>query len=280
HILRASGMRLLFVTPELAERVEPVLGAIKTVPVDTTFLPGRAPEVPVDPGATVCVHFTSGTTGPAKGVRLSHRNLTVNAAQVAGGHGLDHPSVVLNHLPTYHLMHLNSAVFAGATQVLCPGDDTAAAIEAANEHRATRFYSLPVRLLRLADDPRLPELKLATVEAVMSGGSALSPAAATTLSRHFGIPVTQGYGLAETSPLTHTDRIAAPRIGSVGTVVSGTECRIVDLDSRAVLGAGERGEVQLRGPQLMSGYLDPIQPTGIDTDGWLSTGDVGYQDAD
>jgi long-chain acyl-CoA synthetase len=135
-------------------------------------------------------------------------------------------------------------------------------------------------LLRLADDPRLPELKLASVEAIMSGGSALSPAAATTLSAHFGIPVTQGYGLAETSPLTHTDRIAAPRIGSVGTVVAGTGCRIVDLDSRAVLGAGERGEVQLRGPQLMSGYLDPAQPTGIDAEGWLSTGDVGYQDAD
>jgi len=280
HILHASGMRLLFVTPELAERVEPFGLDPRTVPVDAPFPPGRAPELPVDLDATVCVHFTSGTTGPAKGVRLSHRNLTVNAAQVAAGHGLDHTSVVLNHLPTYHLMHLNSAVFAGATQVLCPGDDTAAAIEAANEHRATRFYSLPVRLLRLADDPRLPELKLATVEAIMSGGSALAPAAASKLSHHFGVPVTQGYGLAETSPLTHTDRITAPRIGSVGTVVAGTGCRIVDLDSRAVLPAGERGEVQLRGPQLMSGYLDPAQPTGIDADGWLSTGDVGYQDDD
>lgn len=280
HLLRASGMRLLFVTPELAERVEPVRGDIRLIPVGTPFLPGRAPAVPVDLDATACVHFTSGTTGPAKGVRLSHRNLTSNAAQVAAGHGLDHTTVVLNHLPTYHLMHLNSAVFAGATQVLCPGEDTAAAIDAANEHRATRFYSLPVRLLRLADDPRLPELKLATVEAIMSGGSALAPPAAVKLADHFGIPVTQGYGLAETSPLTHTDRIAAPRPGSVGTVVAGTECRIVDVDSRAVLPAGERGEVQLRGPQLMSGYLDPAQPTGIDADGWLSTGDIGYQDID
>jgi long-chain acyl-CoA synthetase len=188
--------------------------------------------------------------------------------------------VILNHLPTYHLMHLNSAVSAGATQVLCPGDDTVAAIDAANAHRATRFYSLPVRLLRLADDPRLPELKLASVEAIMSGGSALSPAAAGRLSEHFGLPVTQGYGLAETSPLTHTDRIGAPRIGSVGTVVTGTGCRIVDVESRAVLASGERGEVQVRGPQVMSGYLDPTQPTGIDADGWFSTGDVGYEDED
>src|SRR5262249_44217237 len=153
---------LLFVTPELAERVEPIRGEVRTIPVDAPFLPGRPPELPVDLDATVCVHFTSGTTGPAKGVRLSHRNLTVNAAQVAAGHGLDHTSVVLNQLPPSPLMPLNSAVFAGATQVLCPGDDITAAIEAANEHRATRFYSLPVRFLRLADDPRLPELKLAT----------------------------------------------------------------------------------------------------------------------
>ena len=284
HVLRASGMRLLFTTPELAERVEPVRVELQAlthlVPADSPFLPGRSPERTGELDDTVCVHFTSGTTGPAKGVRLSHRNLTVNALQVAGGHGLDHVSVVLNHLPTYHLMHLNSALSAGATQVLCPGDDTVAAIDAANAHRATRFYSLPVRLLRLADDPRLPNLKLASVEAIMSGGSALAPAAAGKLSAHFGIPVTQGYGLAETSPLTHTDRIAAPRPGSVGTVVAGTECRIVDVASRAVLASGERGEVQVRGPQVMSGYLDPEQPTGIDADGWLSTGDVGYVDAD
>jgi len=284
HLLRASGMRLLFTTPELVERVEPVRADLPElthlIPADSVFLPGKAPEFLPELDDTACVHFTSGTTGPAKGVRLTHRNLTVNAAQVAAGHGLDHTSVILNHLPTYHLMHLNSAVQAGATQVLCPGDDTVAAIDAANAHRATRFYSLPVRLLRLADDPRLPELKLASVEAIMSGGSALAPAAARKLSAHFGLPVTQGYGLAETSPLTHTDRIAAPRTGSVGTVVHGTGCRIVDVESRTVLASGARGEVQVRGPQVMAGYLDPAQPTGIDADGWFSTGDVGYEDED
>ncbi len=265
HVLRASGMALLFTDADHAERLD--TGGI---------------ECPAAEGLdqTASVHFTSGTTGFAKGVRLSHRNLTVNAAQVAAGQRLDHSSILLNHLPTYHPMHLNSAVYAGATQVLCPGDDTIAAIAAANEYRATRFFSLPVRLARLVDHPRLAEQRLDTVEAIMSGGSALSPDAATALGAHFGIPVTQGYGLAETSPLTHTDPYEAPRIGSVGTLVPETECRIIDTSSKAEVKPGERGEVQLRGPQVMAGYLDPATPTGIDADGWLSTGDIGYQDAD
>ncbi|HWB38516.1 MAG TPA: AMP-binding protein, partial [Rugosimonospora sp.] len=141
-------------------------------------------------------------------------------------------------------------------------------------------YSLPVRLARLADGPALAGLRLETVAGILSGGSALPPPAARKLAAHFGIPVTQGYGLAETSPLTHTERLDAPRTGSVGPVVAGTECRVVDLDTRRPVAEGVRGEVQVRGPQVMRAYLDPALPTGIDAEGWLSTGDIGYLDAD
>lgn len=291
HIVAASKMALAFTDGALAERFAelgdraPLLtalaaGADGVAALEAPARPGAAaPDRTVDLESTVCVHFTSGTTGPAKGVRLSHRNLTSNAAQVAVSHRLTAGSTVLNHLPTFHPMHLNSGVFAGVTQVLCPGEDTAAAIEAANRHGALRFYTLPVRLARLADDPRLPGLRFETVEAVLSGGTALPPAPAQVLREHFGIPVTQGYGLAETAPLTHTERVDDPRPGSVGPTVPDTECRIVDLDTRAELSVGAAGEVQVRGPQLMAGYLDPDTPTGIDAEGWLSTGDVGYQDA-
>ncbi len=298
HIIAASGMVLLFGTPDLAGRLSTVLPALAR-PVDLVAfapLPGlTAPTVdellaaateaepsdaPTDLDAPAGIHFTSGTTGKPKGVLLSHRNLTVNAAQVAAGHGLERGAVVVNHLPTYHLMHLNSGVYAGVTQVLYPGDDTVAAIDAANTYRASRFYSLPVRLARLAANPALADLKLDTVTAILSGGSALSPGAATVLAQHFGIAVTQGYGLAETSPLTHTERLDAPRTGSVGTTVAGTQCRVVDVAGREPVPAGVNGEVQVRGPQVMRGYLDPAQPTGVDADGWFSTGDVGYQDAD
>ncbi|MFH8571850.1 class I adenylate-forming enzyme family protein [Streptomyces sp. NPDC017993] len=227
-----------------------------------------------------CVQFTSGTTGRPKAVRLSHRNLTVNAEQIATAHRLDGTSVTVNHLPTFHPMHLNSAVRATATQVLCTGPEAADAVAAANEHGATHLYSLPVRLARLAADPALDGPALRTVRTIASGGSALPPRAAARLTERFGIPVIQGYGLAETSPLTHSDDPADPVHGSVGRPVPGTRCRVVDLGTRAELPPGSVGEVQLHGPQLMTGYLGGPDGTGLEPDGWLSTGDVGRIDAD
>jgi long-chain acyl-CoA synthetase len=222
-----------------------------------------------------CLHFTSGTTGAPKTVRLSHRNVTVNAAQVADAHRISGGSVMLNHLPTFHPMHMNSAILAGVTQVLCESPDPVESLNQANRYGATHYYSLPPRLAALANSPLLAELGLETVRVIASGGSALPPKAAHVLSDHFGIPVIQGYGLAETSPLTHSDGIAEWVAGTVGRPVADTECRIVDVRSRAVLGVGEPGEVQLRGPQVMLGYAGESTPSAIDDEGWLSTGDVG-----
>ncbi|WP_328406278.1 AMP-binding protein (plasmid) [Streptomyces sp. NBC_00390] len=227
------------------------------------------------PEDVACIQFTSGTTGPPKGVRLSHRNLIANAGQVARAHRLDGDAVMLNHLPLFHPMHLNAGVAAMATHILCAADDVADSIEAANAAGATHFYSLPVRLARLADDPRLPRLCLNTVRTILSGGSTLPPHAARTLSAHFGVATVQGYGLAETSPLTHADLPERPTPRSVGPPVEGTECRVVGVESREPLPSGKPGEVQVRGPQVMQGYLAGVEAP-IDADGWLSTGDVGY----
>jgi long-chain acyl-CoA synthetase len=176
-------------------------------------------------------------------------------------------------------MHLNSAVYAGAAQVLCRDPDPVAAVDLARRARATHLYGLPARLARLAADPdRIPSVAGSRLRGVYSGGSALAPADAQAISRRLRVPVVQGYGLAELSPLTHCDLVTQPKAGSVGPPVAGTECRIVDLDSRAVLGPGERGEVLLRGPQLMLGYREPTGETGIDADGWFATGDLGYTD--
>ncbi|GAA2622645.1 MULTISPECIES: class I adenylate-forming enzyme family protein [Streptomyces] len=232
------------------------------------------------PGAddVACVQFTSGTTGLPKGVRLTHRNLTANAAQVAEAHLLDSRSVTVNHLPTYHPMHLNSALRAGATQVLCTAPDPVDAVHAANRAGATHLYSLPVRLARLATAPLPDGLALTSVRYVASGGSALAPQAARALTERFGVPVFQGYGLAETSPLTHSDDPEQPAHGSVGRTVRDTECRIVDTGTGEVLPQGASGEVQLRGPQVMKGYIGRADGSEVDADGWLTTGDVGRLD--
>lgn len=291
HVLATSGAVLVLSSAALAEPIaslHPELPSLRDVVVlGETLVPERwaddepaSAELPPAREVTdvVCVQFTSGTTGDPKGVQLTHRNLVVNAGQIVDAHRLGESSVAFNNLPTYHPMHLNSAVFAAATQVLYPVEDPVGAVDAANRYGATHFYSLPVRLARMAADPRLPELRFQTVTAVFSGGSALDPAAAAVLSRHWGIPVVQGYGLAETSPLTHCDRPERPRPGSVGQVVAGTQCRIVDVHSRAELPAGQLGEVQVRGPQVMRGYLGQPDSAHLDEDGWFSTGDLGYQD--
>jgi len=298
HVVGVSRAEVVIGTPEVCARVEsvrdrlpdlralallarepdqtlPTLDELATSLDDASRAraDNAAGEERRDLDSVVCIQFTSGTTGPPKGVLLTHRNLTVNAAQVAQAHELGPDSITLNHLPTYHPMHMNSAVYAGATQVLCPQEDAVDAIALANATGATHFYSLPVRLGRLARDPRLPSLRLSTVIAILSGGSALPPNTGPVLEEQFGIPVIQGYGLAEMSPLTHSDGPHDYRRGSVGRALEGTECRIVDLTDGTVLPEGDRGEVQVRGPQRMLGYAGaPPLPA----DAWLETGDVGY----
>ncbi len=240
---------------------------------------GRPPAPRVRPDDLACLHFTSGTTGAPKTVMLSHRNVTANAVQIADAHRLGGGSVAVNHLPTFHPMHMNSAIAAGAAQILCTEPDTADSVRTANRYGASHYYSMPMRLTALADSPHLPELRFETVRMIASGGSALAPAAARRLSEHFGIPVVQGYGLAETSPLTHSDDPADWRPGSVGRPVAGTEARVVDVDGRRPLPPGSVGEVQVRGPQVMLGYLGETTASCVDAEGWLSTGDVGQIDA-
>ncbi|BCL32532.1 class I adenylate-forming enzyme family protein [Streptomyces aurantiacus] len=284
ELVAASGARLVLTTPEIAEQLP---GGVPTLDLGDRALWDSGPpadvlaDLPaVGPDDVASVHFTSGTTGEPKGVRQTHRNLAVNAAQTVYAHGLDAGSVTLNHLPTYHPMHLNSALFAGAEQVLATDPDLAASLRTANEARATRYYSLPMRLSRLAVRADLPDLRLETVEAVFSGGSALPVPAARALSEHFGIPVLQGYGLAETAPMTHCGSRTRPKEGSCGPPVPGTECRIVDLTTGRALGPGGRGEIQVRGPQLMRGYLGEPDGAALDAEGWFATGDVGQVDED
>ncbi|MFD8145156.1 class I adenylate-forming enzyme family protein [Streptomyces sp. NPDC059708] len=262
-----------------------------SVVLDRAPQDGPRPAPPLDPDAVVCVQFTTGTTGRPKGVRLTHRNLLANAAQTAAAHRLDSGSVTLNHLPLYQPMHLNSAVLAGACQVLCPAPRPAAALALAARTGATHLYSLPARLHQLAADLRHAELPgagqlpgfplparpaLDRLTAVLSGGSALAPADARLLSERLGVPVLQGYGLVELAPLTHSQRPGedVSGTGSVGTPVPGTACRIVRPGTGVPLAPGETGEVQLSGPQLMAGYLGESGPPAGE-DGWFSTRDVG-----
>lgn len=287
HVLSSCGARVAIVPSEMRERLKPVWDRlpelqhlILTTELDELAGSEPVPELDQDWEAVACLQFTSGTTGAPKVVQLTHRNLVVNAAQTVQGHQLSAHSVLFNYLPTFHLMHLTISVTVGATLVLCTDEDVADAVDHANRVQATHFYSLPVRLSWLAADPRLTRLEAPALRAILSGGSALPAAAATMLSQHFGVPVVQGYGLAETSPSTHLGNLDRPKAGSSGIPVPGTECRIVDVDTGAELPAGKKGEIQVRGPQLMRGYLGRDLSQDVDAEGWFATGDVGLVDTD
>lgn len=240
---------------------------------------GEPPETGgYDPDEPAAMHFTSGTTGMPKAVVLSQRNVTANAAQVADGLQIDDESVCVICFPTYHPMHMNGTVIAGATQVLTADQDLRTAVRLANQTGATHMFSLPAWLNRLASATGTGD-RLETARFVGSGGAALNPVVAKQLRDRLGVPVIQGYGLAETSPLTHLDSPQDPVPGSVGRPVADTQCRIVDVETRAEVAEGEPGEIQLRGPQVMLGYRHHPERADIDADGWLSTGDVGYVDA-
>ncbi|MFD3478771.1 class I adenylate-forming enzyme family protein [Streptomyces sp. NPDC058695] len=310
HVCAAAGIEIALVPAATGEQLMkmrdrlPLLHTIVVTDADDAVVPGdtvplhvaldETPDGPyerdepaaVDPSSVVCIQFTTGTTGRPKGVRLTHRNLVANAEQTALAQGLGPGSVTLNHLPLFHVMHLNSAVCAGASQVLCHDPDPVASLALAAREGATHYYGLPARLHRLADDPRLTTACEGVpagprLTAVMSGGTALAPAAARRLRQALGVPVVQGYGLAELSPLSHMQRPADPAVrGAVGPPLPGTECRVVDLGSREPVAVWATGEVQVRGPQVMAGYLNDDDPSRIDADGWFSTGDAGWLDED
>ncbi|MFL1429449.1 MULTISPECIES: class I adenylate-forming enzyme family protein [unclassified Nocardiopsis] len=297
HVIGSSEATTAIVSPEVYRRLSEVadrLPALERIvlthrPEDLGPLAGDVPTLEeiaasADPGDLVapesapdsvaCLQFTSGTTGAPKGVRLTHRNVTTNAAQTASAHRLDDTSVVFNFLPAFHMMHLTIAITSMATLVVWADDDIAGSVEAADRFRATHYYTLPMRLNRLAADGRLTELEAPSLRAILSGGSALPPNTASVLGQHFGVPVVQGFGLQEAAPLTHFDDLDRPRSGSVGAPLAGTECRVVDGADGSVVPLGERGALQVRGPQLMAGYLGRDPSLDFEEDGWFATGDI------
>jgi len=152
------------------------------------------------------------------------------------------------------------------------------------KNRATKAHLVPPIVLALAKSPLVERFDLSSLTLVNSGAAPLSAELADTCARRLDCTVVQGYGLTETSPVTHAVPVerAVNRPGSIGPPVPGTACRVVDVASGEDLGPGEDGEVWIRGPQVMRGYLGDEASTAdtLDADGWLHTGDIGHADED
>ncbi len=246
-----------------------------------------ASQEPIDPPTDVAVlPYSSGTTGLAKGVMLTHRNLSANLAQCEHVIGLDEDEVVLAVLPFFHIygmqVLMNGVMRWGATAVSMPRFDLAEFLQIIQDHKVTRVYVVPPIVLALAKHPMVDDYDLSSLRILFSGAAPLSAELASEAAARLNVEVVQGYGLTETSPVTHATPPGGFKPGSSGVTISNTEVRIVDPESGADLGIDEDGEVWIRGPQVMKGYLNKPQATSItiDEDGWLHTGDIGHIDAD
>jgi long-chain acyl-CoA synthetase len=235
---------------------------------------------------TAVILYTSGTTGHPKGAELTHRNLISNTEVSRADIVRAGPDdVIFGGLPLFHVfgqtVALNVAVAAGACLTLLPRFDAAHALRIIADHRVTVFEGVPTMYVALLHQPDRADYDLSALRTCISGGAALPVEVLRGFDEAFGVPVLEGYGLSETSPVAsfnHPGRERKP--GSIGTPIRDVEMRVVDADD-AQVPLGEVGEIVIRGPNVMKGYWQrPDATAEAIRDGWFHTGDLARADSD
>ncbi len=244
---------------------------------------------PRHPNDEAVILYTSGTTGKPKGAVLTQDNMVWNASICAFDTvQLRSDDVVLGVLPLFHsfgqTVVMNAGFRVGATIVLMPRFEPAAALELMVREGVTFFAGVPTMYMALlaaaAEADSRPSLRLA-----VSGGAAIPVAVIERVKEVFGVDVYEGYGLSETSPVaTFNQERYGRKVGSIGCSVWGVDIGIASADLEGaiqLLPTGETGEIVIRGHNIFNGYLNKPEATdAVMVDGWFRTGDIGYVDQD
>ena len=243
-------------------------------------------QVPVEASDIVALPYSSGTTGLSKGVMLTHRNLIANLVQCEAIMRIDEGETVLSFLPFFHIygmqVLMNGALCQGGKVVSMPRFDLEQFLTLCQDHKVRRGFVVPPVVLALAKHPAVDQFDLSALKSLFSGAAPLGGELAEEAGKRLGCEVVQGYGMTELSPVSHSTPDGQYKMGTIGLLVPSTECRIVDPDTGKDLDVDEDGEIWVRGPQVMPGYLNNEEATKItiDEDGWLHTGDIGHIDSD
>lgn len=232
--------------------------------------------------STIC--YTSGTTGRPKGAMLSHRAVIMNAGLTAVMHGRNTDDIIVTSLPFAHVygnVVMNSALIVGATLVTLPAFDPVQTLEAIETYQATMFEGVPTMYLRMLENKAelggdFTSLRMCTV-----GGQSMPVDKMEAVESVLGCPLIELWGMTEIAGLGTTFPWTGPsELGSIGLPLPTMHARIVDQDGLPVRGHSQSGELQIRGPSVMDGYLGNPAATRevLSEDGWLSTGDIAQID--
>ncbi len=276
------ALRRVFMTRQTAAGASPFSELLRSIGKASV---GR-PTKDSDPTQTVgALPFSSGTTGLPKGVMLSHSNLVTNIFQTIPAAEFSADEIALGFLPLYHIyglnVVLNPMLTLGATLVLLPRFDVERVAQLIEREGITWTPMVPPvmnALCQAAEQGRFP--KHHRVRRAKSGAAPLAPELARRFTSLTGIPVTQGYGMTEASPVTHIGTLEPYRPDSIGIPVALTDCRLM-RDDNTPCSPGEPGELVMRGPQFMLGYWRDREATAaVLRDGWYWSGDIAHIDED
>jgi len=240
-----------------------------------------------------CLQYTGGTTGLPKGAMLTHYNIVSNCMAVVAWGGQEirrGKETILTNLPLFHIygqtVCMNLHIYLGSTIALNPDPrDQKSLFEMIKSTHPTMFPGVPTMYMRLLERDDLEDYAndLKSIRICNTGAAPMPPEVQKEFEERTGGIILEGFGLTETSPVTHSNPFTGQRkVGSVGMPIPDTEVRIVDIDDYIkIIPQGESGEIMIKGPQVMKGYWNKPEATADQLkDGWLLTGDIGKMDED
>ena len=253
--------------------------------------PASPSQVNIDTKRDVALlQYTGGTTGVPKGAMITHFNMVVNAVQTAyWAPVIEGKDIHLSVLPFFHIygmsVAMNGPIYMSTTMVLVPRFEAKTVLEAIEKYRPTVFCGVPTMYIALLNHPGLEKYDLRSIRICISGAAALPVEVQKRFEEVTGGRLVEGYGLTETSPVTHVnplDKKEKNRPGSIGIPIEDTEAKIVDIDTGAIdLPPEQIGELVIRGPQVMAGYWNRREETERALrNGWFYTGDISKMDKD